>query len=313
MLNFPVAPRPGTSSRPLSALGESSLSDTILFTTPLTPKTVSVNVYQDCVDGVCGCVHSIGGFATDLKPCRAACFLFGPSALDTVSDHDRDYLWNGLVNGFSIVDNDCSSSYMCENYDSITCDKFYEEMTTLLQDELAAGKVTVSDTQPRCVHSLGAVTKSNGKLRPITDCSRPEGTSINNFMSTTFESFSYNSIEDAVDLLHRNDFVAVVDVSAAYRSVNVAADHAMFQGLSWDFGKGPIWLLDRRLCFGLRCAPNIYNALSNFIVKVANRGGADRIVIYLDDFLVIAEDHDTCLAHRELVTNAIEFLGASVS
>ena len=107
--------------------------------------------------------------------------------------------------------------------------------------------------------------------------------------------------------------MAVVDVSAAYRSVNVLADHVKFQGLSWDFGDGPQWLLDRRLCFGLRCAPNIYNAISDLIVLISRSLGADRVINYLDDFLIIADDYETCLAHRCIVTSVIEFLGASVS
>ena len=39
-------------------------------------------------------------------------------------------------------------------------------------------KLTMVDFQPTCVHSLGAVTKSDGGLRPITDCKRPIGLSI---------------------------------------------------------------------------------------------------------------------------------------
>ena len=230
-----------------------------------------------------------------------------------MSEEDRDYLWRGLVLGFDIVDPDCPASYHCENYDSITSDVFYEEMTRLLLDELAQGKVSISEDRPTCVHSLGAVTKSNGKLRPITDCSRPDGVAINNYMTTTFQSFSYNSIEDAVQLLNNGDFMAVVDVSSAYRSVNVSADHVQFQGLSWDFGDGPVWLRDRRLCFGLRCAPNIYNAISNFIVRVANSWGAARVINYLDDFLIIADTYEACLIQRNIVASVIEFLGASVA
>ena len=223
------------------------------------------------------------------------------------------FLWKGFVLGFQIVDSDCSAGYLCENYDSITGPEFYDEMSALLTKEISEGKVTVVDSQPQCVHSLGAVTKSNGKLRPITDCSRPDGASINNFMESTFEPFSYNSVEDAVDVLEKESFMAVVDVSSAYRSVNVLADQTKFQGLSWDFGDGPLWLLDHRLCFGLRCAPNIYNAISDFIVKIARSWGASKVINYLDDFLVISDTASSCLHERTLVTNAITILGASVS
>ena len=70
---------------------------------------------------------------------------------------------------------------------------------------------------------------------------------------------------------------------------------------------------DNRLCFGLRCAPNIFNALSMFIVKIANARGAPRVVNYLDDFLVIADSAEECLAARNVVTAVITHLGFEVS
>ena len=137
-----------------------------ILTTPCYEDIPCFSIYPDCVSGSCTCCHLIGGFPCDFKPCRAASVFFGPNKLD-IPDTNRDYLWRGFVKGFSIVDDDCPASYLCQNYESITCDTFYDEMSELLREELAVGKVTVADSQPQCVHSLGAVTKSNGKLRPL--------------------------------------------------------------------------------------------------------------------------------------------------
>ena len=186
-------------------------------------------------------------------------------------------------------------------------------MSDLLSKELSEDKVSRVDSPPRCVHSLGAVVKSNGKLRPITDCSRPDGSAINNYMQSTFKSFSYNSVEDAVAILDVNDFMAVVDISSAYRSVNINPEHLEFQGLSWDFGHGSEFLVDRRLCFGLRCDPNIFDSLSSFVVKIANAWGACRVVNYLDDFLIIASSASECPEQRAIVTSALQHLGFEVS
>ena len=132
-------------------------------------------------------------------------------------------------------------------------------------------------------------------------------------MSTTFQAFSYNSVQDAVDLLAPGDYMAVVDISSAYRTVSVRADQVCYQGLSWDFGSGPVHLQDNRLCFGLRCAPNIFDCLSHFIVKIAKAMGANRLVNYLDDFLVIGDTPEQCLQQREIVTSVISLLGFQVS
>ena len=294
-------------------MSESTSPRETYIVTPPFEGIPSVVVYADCALGTCDCVHFIGDAPSQLKPCRAASFLFGDRALDSLLDTDRMYLWRGLVCGFDNVDVDCPAVYKCSNYDSILSDEFYGEMTELLTKELAEHKVSKVSSPPRCVHALGAVVKSNGKLRPITDCSRPDGSAINNYMQTTFNSFSYNSVEDAVAVLDACDYMAVVDISSAYRSVNINPDHLEFQGLSWDFGNGPEHLVDRRLCFGLRCAPNIFDSISSFVVKIANAWGATRIINYLDDFLIIAPDVATCTLQRDIVTSALQHLGFDIS
>ena len=312
IVNHPDARVQGSGSPHTDSSLDSAVSIPV-FSTPVCIDIPSINIFQECTLGTCNCIHLIGDFPCQLKPCRAAQFLFGSSALPSIPYSDRDYLWRGLVKGFNIVDDSCDSVYECQNYDSITEQQSYAEMTDLLLSELDCHKVVVSESKPRCVHALGAVRKSNGKLCPITDCSRPDGTSINNFMETTFCSFSYNSVDSAVQMLTPNDFLAVVDIASAYRTVNVCADHTSFQGLSWDFGDGPVWLEDLRLCFGLKCAPNIFNSISDFVVKIANSLGVSRVVDHLDDFLIIAKDSDTCLAHRTIITSVLELLGFTVS
>ena len=283
------------------------------FVTPEFGDVMPISVHKACLEGVCDCRHFVGEFPSQLKPCRAAQFLFGPNALSTIPLSERDYLWHGLVNGFKIVDEDCETSYSCKNYDSIINGEFKEEMSTLLQSELQSHKVSRASSAPQCIHSLGAVRKSNGRLRPITDCSRPDGLAINNFMTSTFKSFSYKSVDTAVQMLEKDDFMAVIDIASAYRSVNVSADHTKFQGFCWDFGQGEETFNDNRLCFGLRCAPNIFNSLSELIVHIANAWGAPRIVNYLDDFLVMGCSQEECLAARDIVTSVITLLGFEVS
>ena len=293
--------------------GEFTTDNAVIFHTPMIDSIPSIPIYSECIAGSCSCVHYIGGNQAQLKPCRSAQFLFGDNKLDSLDSNEQFYIWNGLMNGFSIVDDDCLATYECTNYDSILAEDAHSEMTALLEQELLDHKVILTDQRPRCIHSLGAVWKSSGALRPITDCSRPDGVSINNFMSTTFQSFTYNSVQDAVDRLAVGDFMAVVDIAAAYRSVSVRDDDTRFQGLSWDFGSGPVYLRDLRLCFGLRCAPTIFDHLSGFIVKIANARGAINVTNYLDDFLVSANDSSSCLQARDIVTSTIELLGFQVS
>ena len=62
--------------------------------------------------------------------------------------------------------------------------------------ELAEGMISKVDFKPTCVHSLGAVPKSGGGMRPITDCSRLIGRSVNNHCDSLFREFKYKSVDD---------------------------------------------------------------------------------------------------------------------
>ena len=285
----------------------------VVFTTPALVDIDAMDIFDDCIKGVCECVHLIDNAPCQLRPCRWADYLFGSRRPVDVSEDERLYLWRGITSGFNIVDSDCPSSYNCANYDSILEPKCFAEMSEILVTEIAEHKVVKSASTPRCVHSLGAVIKPNGKLRPITDCSRPDAVSINNFMSSTFSTFTYNSVEDVVDLLSPGDFMCVVDISSAYRSVNVSPNHVTFQGLSWDFGSGAEYLLDRRLCFGLRCAPKIVDSISNFIVSAVKRLGVQRVVNYLDDFIIVGATPECCLMDRNTLTSLLSHLGFVVA
>ena len=249
---------------------EGSADRVLLFTIDGEGSLPSIQVHNDCLQGTCSCTHYIGTDLAQLKPCRFAPYISGEGNVFPGMHEQAKFIWEGVLQGFSIVDEGCDTSYSCKNYKTILEDGFYSEMCDIITQELADGYITkVISPPPRCVHAMGGVEKSNGKLRPIMDCSMPEGGAINNFMLDTYEPFSYNSVYTVADQLTPNMYMAVVDLKSAYRSVNVLASHAEFQGFAWDMGDGLEYYNNNRLSFGLRCAPNIFNSLSNFLVKIA--------------------------------------------
>ena len=272
-----------------------------------------VKVFDSCVNGTCSCSHEINGRKTQLLPCRFAPFLTGDSNLLKDDSEFAQFIWEGVVNGFKIVDEGCTTQYECKNYKSILEEQFYDEMCVLVEKETTGGQVTIVDHRPRCVHSLGGIEKSNGSLRPITDCSMPEKVAINNYMFETYKPFHYNSVYTAVDMLKEGEFMSLIDLKSAYRSVNVFGPHCTFQGFSWNSGDGKKWYENNRLSFGLRCAPYIFSKLSDFIVLISKFYGVPRVVNYLDDFLVIASTEEECLRGRNTVIEIMEFLGFDVA
>ena len=287
------------------------LGETIPLFTVNYGKNEMINVKQDCMDGVCTCKFFIGKETSQLMPCRLACYL--KQSCFNVSSTEADFLWSGVTEGFKIIDDECSTTYECGNYKSILEKQFYGEYCEMLKDEISQGLVTELEHKPLCIHSLGGVEKSDGSLRPITDCSMPEKISINNFMDTTAKPFSYNSINTVVAQLDKEDYMCVVDLKSAYRSINVYDPHTSYQGFAWDFGDGVRYYKSNRLTFGLKCAPYIFNRISDFIVKIAEFYGVKKIVNYLDDFIIIASTEEECLRQRNVLIEIMEFMGFNIS
>ena len=272
-----------------------------------------IEIHKDCREGTCSCTNPIGDFDSNFKPCRVGHFLFSGECNLPASYVDT--IWDGLCDGFKIVDEDCVCRYECENYLSITDGRFKEEMSELLKSEILEGKVAVVSDKPTCIHSMGAVEKSDGRLRPITDCSRPDRESINNFMTTTCHDFRYNSVNDVTRVLDKGDFMSVVDVASAYRSVPIYPQHSSFQGMKWDFddGRGELYLQENRLSFGLKCAPFIFSLLSEMVVGMVKSRGVSRIVNYLDDFIVVSDSFENCQRDQKVLLDVLRQVGFSIS
>lgn len=223
----------------------------------------------------------------------------------------RQYLWAGVTNGFYIVDQDADiPSYECHNYKSATSGDAYEFVNRLIHDELAQGKYRLAAETPHCIHSLGAVPKKgSNKWRPITDCKRPIGDSVNSFMLTTFRDFCYTTVDQVVDLVTPNCFMCSVDIKAAYRSVLIHPSQWKYQGVSWEIDGVLRYLYDTHVCFGLRCAPYLFTQISNFVLRCLKRRGFLKCVAYLDDFLIICDSADECSSGQEALIEILRSLG----
>ena len=91
-----------------------------------------------------------------------------------------------MRDGFVIVDNTTGiPTYDCPNYISPSSGTSFDYVDHLIREELSDQKYIVAKYTPTCIHSVGVVPKPDGKFRPITDCKRPIGSSINNYMSNT--------------------------------------------------------------------------------------------------------------------------------
>lgn len=142
--------------------------------------------------------------------------------------------------GFKLIpksDTFCLNDSELENYLSATCPDFKPDMDHLFLKELKLLCISKIDSKPHCVHSIGRVAKKDSpKFRPITDCSRLYGSSLNNHIKDDLVTFHLNSIDKEVLFSSPHCFYSIVDFESAWRWVPVFPPHKELQGFHWMFG-----------------------------------------------------------------------------
>ena len=226
----------------------------------------------------------------------------------------REYLFYGIRDGFIIVDPSADiPSYDSPNYITAKSGSSFDFVDNLIKSELLQGKYVRSNNVPKCIHALGAIPKPDGKFRPITDCRRPIGLSINNHMNLTCETFSYNSVDNVCTLLEKGCYMATVDISASYRSISVNPSQWTFQGIRWNFKGEDIMLMDTHICFGGKNSPYLFTQISNFVTRCMTRRGYPNVVNYLDDFMVFGNSWSECQKAQLTLINLLVSLGFEVA
>ena len=155
------------------------MQNVLLFQTDSSPSGNAGSVYDSCAKGICSCEYILGGDKTQLKPCRFGYIL---SLCTEEGKEAFTLLFHDVCDGFKIVYEEldvASLSYDCKNYLSVLTKENKPKMDKIIRKELSEGFLKVVDKKPKCIHSLGAVPKPDGEIRPITDCSMPLHESIN--------------------------------------------------------------------------------------------------------------------------------------
>ena len=98
-----------------------------------------------------------------------------------------------------------------------------------------------------------------------------------------------------------------------FTSVSIHPDHRQFQGLSWETDSVKSYYVENRLCFGLKCAPYIFDLLSQLVVDMARAKGIERIVNYLDDFAIVESTEEKCRESQSHLIRILRKIGFAVS
>ena len=177
-----------------------------------------------------------------------------------------------------------------------------KEREKVLQEEvdslLSKGAVErVKDSKRSFYSNIFLVAKKDGGLWPVINLS-----GLNIYIKKKI--FWMASLKDESQSLHRGDWAATIDLKDAYLHVPIAAQHRRFPRFWW---KGSSYQF-RRLPFGLSSAPRTFTRLTLPLVTLCRANGV-RIIVYLDDFLVLARSRPELLRHTRLVLDILEKAG----
>lgn len=250
----------------------------------------------------------MGQNITQLKPCRFAALTFNTENPSPEEEEVFEYTLHGVD-----IANGPVGSYDCKNYSSVLSEENRPKMDKIINGEISNGILTVVPNKPQCIHALGAVPKPEGNIRPITSCTCPEGKSLNSKMVDMDLSFRYKSVYNVVELLKKDDYMSIIDLKSAYRCVSVNPQHTTLQGLCWCIEGEDKFLVENCLCFGAKCGPFYFNALSNFVYRKLLSLYSMKVVNYLDDYIRISSSYDECLLCQRRVISLLRFLGFQIS
>jgi hypothetical protein len=155
----------------------------------------------------------------------------------------------------------------------------------------------VVDGSEGFVCSLFVIPKKSGGFRPIINL-KP----LNRFIR--YEHFKMENLESARFLLRKGDWMAKLDLKDAYLTVPVHPSHQKFLRFQW---KGRIFQFSC-LAFGLAPAPRIFTKILKVVMGFLRKKGL-RLIIYLDDILILNTSRERVIADLEVVIELLQRLG----
>ena len=160
------------------------------------------------------------------------------------------------------------------------------------------GGNTTSPFQPRrFLPQIVSCSEKRRRQRPVLDLS-----ALNQFIET--EHFKMENLVTLKSLLNKEDYMINLDLTDAYLTVPMHPDSRKFLRFllgdkTYEFTAMP---------FGLNVAPRLFTKIMKPVVASLRSQGV-RLIIYLDDILIIASSIETLNRHKTLAVSLLESLG----
>jgi hypothetical protein len=135
------------------------------------------------------------------------------------------------------------------------------------------------------VSRFGVIPKGVDKFRLILDLSHPPEASVNEGISKSDSSVTFQSVADVIDMVlrgGRGTRMFKFDVARAYRNVPVHEGDRRLLGMRWE----GLFYVDLALSFGGRSGAAIFTDVARVLAYILNtRLRASSVMQYLDDFI----------------------------
>jgi hypothetical protein len=227
------------------------------------------------------------------------------------------------------------------NHRSVLDPAVKPQVTAILRDEIEQGiLIRVRDGDGKGIgsrdmenmgmysymHPMGAVPKMDGTtqvgVRVIQNYAYPKLNSVNDFVS--YFPVKFSKMDEVADYVERNPdcFAAKIDLSNYFRHLPIdPLDWPLLVGV-WEFEHGWEPLIDTRMPFGLRHAPEVccrFSAVVMFAVvrKVREKGFIVGVHVFIanvvDDWLVLAVTESICDMVWRMLRQLLKDLGFTVN
>ena len=178
-----------------------------------------------------------------------------------------------------------------------------EACTATLQHylESAAVEELPADTEGGLWSTFFPVAKKNTtKVRGCLDL-RP----LNRHLR--YEHFKMEGLHTVRDLLRRRDFMTKVDMSDYFFHLPIKPEDRQYFRFMWQGKKYQCTAMP----FGLAPAPRLATKILQPVVRHLRSMGV-RVVVYIDDLLILARSQEESLRHTQLLVDTLHHFGFSV-
>ena len=145
----------------------------------------------------------------------------------------------------------------------------------------------VSPMSNQFISHMFLVPKKDGGMRPVINLR-----ALNNFI--IYQHFKMEGLYMVKDLLIQGDWMCKIDLKDAYLTMNIDLESRKYLRFQWQ---NKLFQFNC-LPFGLASAPRVYTKLMKPVISLLRKAGI-RLIIYLDDILLMAETKEKLIQARD--------------